>query len=108
MAIRPTVTSMEALIMPKIKTFLEGRSAQLAKKKKSTPEEGTDMLAEAIAMGIAEAFNHPAFDSAAALIVDIGPTPPPAPVPIGTLSRAAFKTAALVPAVPNPNLSRPY
>lgn len=105
MAIRPTVTSMEALIMPKIKSFLEGRTAQLAAKKESTPEEGTDMLAEAISLGIAEAFNHPAFDTASALVID---TNLAVVVPVGTLARTSFKAAALVPVAPNPNLSRPY
>jgi len=103
-AIRPTVSSLEALIMPKVKTFLEGRTAQLRKQKESTPEEGTDMLAEAIALGIAEAFKHPGFDAEAGAIID---TNAAAVTPIGTLGRSALTTAVNAPA-PNPNLSRPY
>jgi len=103
-AIRPTVTSLEALIMPKVKSFLEERAAQLGKKKESTPEEGTDMIAEAIALGIAEAFKHPGFDAEAAVIVD---TNAAVVTPVGNLGRVALQTAINVP-TPNPNLSRPY
>jgi len=91
--------------MTKVKSFLEERTAQLKTKKESTPEEGTDMIAEAIAMGIAEAFNHPGLDAEAALIID---TNAAVITPVGNLGRAAFKTSALVPVAPNPNLSRPY
>ena len=105
MSIRPTVSAIEASIMPPIKQFLEERSADLSKKKSSSPEEGTDMLAEAIAIGVAKALSDTTIKTAFGLIVD---TNAAAVVPVGALAHEQISIAATAPSVPNPNLSRPY
>jgi len=105
MPIRPTVSAIEASIMPPIKSFLESRSAELARKSESTPEEGTDMLAEAIALGIAKALSDPSLAAAFAVIID---TNAAVVTPVGTLANNLLKASASAPVAPNPNLSRPY
>lgn len=105
MPIRPTVSVIEASIMPPIKQFLESRTRELSLKKSSDPAEGTDMLAEAIALGIAKALAHPSLELTFSTIVDTNAT---AIIPTGKIAYASLKLSATIPTAPNPNLSRPY
>jgi len=105
MPIRPTVSAIEASVMTPVKEFLESRTAELYIKGSSTPEEGTDMLAEAIALGIVKALSDPTLRAAFALIVDTNAT---AVLPVGTLAFTQISVATTAAVVPNPNLSRPY
>ena len=99
MPVRPTVSPLEAAIIPQVRSYLNSRSAELASKKSSTPEEGIDMLTDAIAIAVNAALSSPALQATFAAIID---TNAAVVTPIGQIAYSTAMTPATAPSVPNP------
>jgi len=103
MPVRVTVSPLEASIITQVKQYLLSRSAEMRTKKAEDPdaavEDGVDMMADAICLGINEAFKGPAF---AAMMAPINDTNVAAVIPIGTTLIPPIVLAQTAPSVPNP------
>ena len=99
MPVRSTVSALEAAIIPPVRSYLKSRSDELSSKDSSTPEEGIDMLTDAIAIAVREAFANPALQGTFAAILD---TNAAAVIPIGQTAYSAVMIPATAPTVPNP------
>jgi len=102
MPARPTVSPLEAIIIPVIKARLESGTGEEILKTESTPEDGSKILIDAISAGINEAFKSPIMQGMMAAILD---TNSAAVIPIGKTAYSTIMTPATTPTVPNPLLA---
>ncbi len=101
MPVRTNISPLEASIVNQVKSYLQSRSVEMQSKKSSTPEDGVNMLTDAIILGINEAFKSPAMQGVFTAIVD---TNAAAIIPIGTTAYSAVMIPATAPTVPSPLL----
>lgn len=100
MPVRTVISPLEASIVNQVKSYLKTRSDELAEKGSSDADEGTDMLTDAIILGINEAFKSPQVKALFAAIID---TPAPSgAIPIGATAYNSIMTPATSPTMPNP------
>ncbi len=93
-----SVSALGQYLKPKIATFIKANSDALSSSTESTPEEGSEAIAEAIAYGMALAWSSPIIKSSFA----VGIVPPPIPPAVVTPGNPAWGSSmhtALTPSV---------
>ena len=101
MPVRNLVSALEASIIPQIKSYIRSRTIENQSKKNLTPDDGIEVMTDAIALGINEAFKSPAMNALFSAIIDTNAT---AVIPIGTIAYNSTMSPATVASVPNPLL----
>lgn len=101
MPVRTTVSPLEASIIPQIKSYIQQRSVENQNKKNLTPEDGVELITDAIALGINEAFKSPEVQGLFTAIVDTNAT---AVITIGQIAYNSVMAPATIPSKKNPLL----
>lgn len=103
MGVRQTISPLEASIITTVKDYLKSRADELAESKNTSVDVSVNVMADAITLGINEAFKGPLLHSMIAPIIDTliaGAVPPV--IPTGTTIITPLLDVGTAPTVPNP------
>jgi len=96
--VRFTTSALGAFIEPKIESFLKANSTYMSSLKESSPEDGAEAIANAIAYGVSIALSSPMMQSSFTLGICPPPIPPSVVTPggpVGTFIYTALKPQVL-------------